>query len=200
MAKLEAEQIVTPNAENIAAAAKAASSAGGAPVHLWNPPFCGDLDMEIKRDGTWFYEGTPIGRIGLVKLFASVLKLEDGKFFLVTPAEKVGIRVEDAPFVAVDVTAQGTGNEQLLTFRTNVDQDVSAGPDNPLRIVRDAETGEPSPYVMVRNGLEALVDRKSFYRLVDLGQHREVDGERWFGLWSGGAFFPVIPSRELPEA
>jgi hypothetical protein len=197
MAKREADLIVTPTAENLAKAAQAAAKEGGAPVHLWNPPFCGDLDMEIRRDGTWFYQGTPIGRIGMVKLFSSILKLDDGRYFLVTPVEKVGIRVEDAPFLAVDFTVAGEGEAQDLTFQTNVDQHVSAGPDHPLRVTRDAATGEPSPYVMVRNGLEALVDRKSFYRLVDLGVHHPHEGESWFGLWSGGVFFPVIASAEL---
>lgn len=145
--------------------------------------------MQIKRDGTWFYMGTPIGRFELVKLFSSILKLEDGKYFLVTPVEKVGIEVEDAPFVAVDFEAE----EDAITFETHVGDHVTAGPEHPIRVVRDPETGEPSPYVMVRAGLEALIDRKSFYRLVEIGAHH--DG--WFGLWSSGAFFQIIPSEEL---
>jgi hypothetical protein len=185
---------VTPSAEGIAASARAAKNGRGLPpVHLWNPPFCGDLDMRIARDGTWFYLGTPIGRFGLVKLFSSILKMEDGKYFLVTPVEKVGITVEDAPFVAVDFTVSGEGEAQVLTFETHVEDVVAAGPEHPIRVVRDPESGEPSPYVMVRAGLEALIDRKSFYRLVDIGVHH--DG--WFGLWSGGQFFPIIPSEEL---
>lgn len=181
---------VTPDAEGIAAAARAAGKGKGLPpVHLWNPPFCGDLDMQIKRDGTWFYLGTPIGRFELVKLFSSILKLEDGKYFLVTPVEKVGITVEDAPFVAVDFEVEG----DVITFETHVGDCVSAGPEHPIRVERDAETGEPSPYVMVRAGLEALIDRKSFYRLVEIGAHHEG----WFGLWSNGAFFRIIPSVEL---
>ena len=162
-------------------------------MHLWNPDFCGDIDMRIARDGTWFYEGTPIGRPGLVRLFSTILKMEDGKYFLVTPVEKVGITVDDAPFVAIDVNWIGEGETQNLTFETNVDDTVVAGPENPIRVVRDPETGEPSPYVMVRAGLEALIDRKSFYRLVEIGTHK--DG--WFGLWSGGQFFEVIPSDEM---
>lgn len=185
---------VTPDAEGLAAAAREASKGRGLPpVHLWNPPFCGDLDMRIARDGTWFYLGTPIGRFELVKLFSSILKLEDGKYFLVTPVEKVGITVDDAPFVAVDFEAKGAGETQVLTFETHVGDFVVAGPENPIRVVRDPQTGEPSPYVMVRAGLEALIDRKSFYRLVEIGAHH--DG--WFGLWSSGQFFPVIPSEEL---
>jgi hypothetical protein len=166
------------------------------PVHDWNPPFCGDLDMEIRRDGTWFYEGTPIGRAPLVRLFSTILKKEDGKYFLVTPVEKVGIRVEDAPFVAQDFEAEGAGADQTVTFTTNVGDTVTAGPDHAIRVVRD-DSGAPSPYVHVRAGLEALIDRKSFYRLVDLGEAHAVEGEDWFGVWSGGAFFPIIPLREL---
>ena len=166
-------------------------------MHLWNPPFCGDLDMRIARDGTWFYLGTPIGRPGLVKLFSSILRKDGDDFFLVTPVEKVGIVVEDAPFVAVDFEAEGEGREQTLTFVTHVDDSVAAGPEHPIRVVRDPGTGEPSPYVHVRANLEALIDRKSFYRLVDIGAVEPKDGEDWFGLWSGGEFFPVIPAAEL---
>jgi hypothetical protein len=190
--------IVKPSAENLAAAAKAAGRKGPPPVHLWNPPFCGDLDMEIRRDGTWFYLGTPIGRHGLVKLFSSILKREGDDYFLVTPVEKVGIRVVDAPFVAVDFEAEGEGRAQVLTFVTQVEDEVAAGPDHPIRVVRDPVTGEPSPYILVRANLEALIDRKSFYRLVELGAHEDHEGGRWFGLWSSGRFFPVIPSDELP--
>ena len=185
------------SAENLASVARRVVGKGPAPVHLWNPPFCGDLDIRIARDGTWFYLGTPIGRPELVRLFASILKREGDAYFLVTPVEKVGIRVDDAPFVAVDFEAAGEGREQVLTFETNLGELAEAGPDHPLRVVRDPESGEPAPYVMVRAGLEALIDRKSFYRLVELGAHEERDGQSWFGLWSGGEFFPVIPSAEL---
>ncbi len=189
--------IVTPKTENLMKAAQDAQKAGKLPpVHLWNPPFCGDLDMVIKRDGTWFHEGTPIGRAPLVRLFSTILKIEDGKYFLVTPVEKVGITVEDAPFVAQDFEVSGTGPNQQVTFSTNVGDTTTAGPDHAIRVVRDA-TGEPSPYVHVRAGLEALIDRKSFYRLVDLGEAHEVDGTEWFGVWSGGVFFPIIPVAEL---
>ena len=182
-----------PSAEGLAAAAGQAARKGPPPVHLWNPDYCGDLDIEIRRDGLWFYLGTPIGREPLVRLFASILKLEDGKYYLVTPVEKVGIRVQDVPFIAVDAEASGEGEAQVLTFTTNVGDEVAAGSENPIRVERDPVTGEPSPYVHVRRGLEARIDRKTFYRLVDLGVHR--DG--WFGLWSGGQFFPIIPSAEL---
>jgi len=179
-----------PEAEGLAQAARRASAKGPPPVHLWNPPFCGDLDMEIRRDGTWFYLGTPIGREALVRLFASILKLEDGKYFLVTPVEKVGIRVVDAPFVAVDFTAEDEGEAQSLTFTTNVGDIVTAGPDHRIRVSFDA-SGEPSPYIHIRRGLEALIDRKSFYRLVDLAMPEKHEGAEWLGLWSGGLFFPI---------
>ena len=198
----DAEGIVPQDpgaADNLArAVAKAAKEGKGPPpVHLWNPPYCGDLDIRIGRDGMWWYLGTPIGRVELVKLFASVLKLEDGRYYLVTPVEKIGITVDDAPFVAVDFEVAGEGPDQTITFETNVGDRTVAGPDNPIRVERDPETGEPSPYVHVRRGLEALIDRKSYYRLVDIGVNEEVNGERWFGLRSGGQFFPIIPSAEL---
>jgi uncharacterized protein len=187
----------SPSPEGLAAAARSARRKGPPPVHLWNPPFCGDLDIRIARDGTWFYLGTPIGRKPLVVLFASILKREGDRFYLVTPVEKVGITVDDAPFVAVDFTTEGAGRDQSLAFVTNVDDTVTAGPENRIRVARDPATGEPAPYVMVRRGLEALIDRKSFYRLVDIGTVESVDGTDQFGLWSGGAFFPMIPAAEL---
>lgn len=196
MAKqMSGQKTVTPDAQSLVASVKASTKRGLPPVHLWNPPFCGDLDMRIARDGTWFYNGTPIGRPALVKLFSSILKKEGEKYFLVTPVEKVGITVDDAPFVAIDFDVSGAGNTQLLTFETHVGDSVAAGPDHPIRVERDPETGEPSPYILVRSDLEALIDRKSFYRLVDLG---ETEGA-WFGIRSGGAFFPIIPSDELSE-
>jgi len=180
------------------AAQDAAKTGKLPPVHLWNPEFCGDLDMEIKRDGTWFYEGTPIGRKPLVRLFSTILKKEGDKYFLVTPVEKVGIRVEDAPFVAVDLEANGAGRAQTIAFTTGVGDTVVAGEGDAIRVERDAN-GEPSPYVHILAGLEALIDRKSFYRLVDLGEPNEVDGTEMFGVWSGGVFFPIIAMDELVE-
>ena len=148
--------------------------------------------MRIARDGTWFYEGTPIGRERLVRLFSTILRKDADEYVLVTPVEKVSIEVEDVPFVAVDFTAKGAGTAQTLTFHTNVGDDALANKDHPMRVVR-ASDGEPTPYILVRDALEARIDRKSFYRLVDLGTHK--DG--WFGVWSGGTFFPIIPSQEL---
>ena len=186
--------IVKPTAEGLAASARVALSRGLPPVHLWNPPDCGDLDIRIARDGTWFYLGTPIGRPELVRLFSTILRKDGNRYVLVTPAEKVGIVVDDAPFVAIDFKAEGKGEAQRLTFETNVGDTAVAGPDHPIRIVRDPKTGEPSPYVRVRADLEALIVRKSFYRLVEIGAHHE----NWFGLWSDGEFYPIIPSDELP--
>jgi len=188
--------IVTPSAESLASSARAAAKAGkkGAPpVHLWNPPFCGDIDMRIARDGTWFYMGTPIGRKELVTLFASIIRRDGDDYFLVTPVEKVGITVDDAPFVAIDFDLEGDG----LRFVTNVGDSVVAGAEHPIRVVRDPQTGEPSPYVLIRANLEALIDRKSFYRLVDIGEEDMVAGEAWFGVRSAGVFFPIIPAAEL---
>ena len=189
----DGQKIVTPSAESLAASARAAKKGGLPPVHLWNPPFCGDLDMRIARDGTWFYLGTPIGRAELVKLFSTILRRDGDDYFLVTPVEKVGITVDDAPFVAVDFNL----HDGVLVFETNVGDVVEAGPDAPIRVERDEVTGEPAPYVLVRANLEALIDRKSFYRLVEIGEEAEVDGVLWFGVRSKGAFFPIIPAAEL---
>ena len=194
MAKhMSKQKTVIPDAEGLVASINATKSRGFPPVNLWNPPFCGDLDMRIARDGTWFYQGTPIGRPGLVKLFSSVLKREKGKYFLVTPVEKVGITVDDVPFVATDFDALKEDEVQVLHFTTNVGDCVSASLDYPIRVERHPVSGEPSPYILIRANLEALIDRKSFYRLVDLGVHHED----WFGVWSSGHFFGIIPSVEL---
>ncbi|CUH42809.1 DUF1285 domain-containing protein [Ruegeria atlantica] len=192
---MSGQKPVTPSPDGLAASVKAAKTRGLPPVHLWNPPFCGDLDIHIAKDGSWTYLGSPINRFELVKLFSSILKKEDGKYCLVTPVEKVGITVEDAPFVAVDFDATGEGQTQVLTFTTRVGDTAIAGPDHPIRIVIDPETDEPSPYVLVRANLEARIDRKSFYRLVDIATHK--DG--WFGVWSGGQFFPLVRSDSLTD-
>lgn len=167
------------------------------PVEKWNPPYCGDLDMRIAADGTWFYLGTPIGRAALVKLFASVLKREDGKHFLVTPVEKVGIEVDDAPFLAVELEVEKSGSGQALIFRTNVDDVVPCGAEHPLRFEPEAGTGGIKPYLHVRRGLWAKVTRALFFDLVALGEVREQDGERMFGVRSAGAFFPIAPENTI---
>jgi hypothetical protein len=170
------------------------------PVERWNPPFCGDIDMEIRRDGTWFYMGTPIGRMPLVQLFSTVLrKDEDGRTYLVTPVERVGIRVVDAPFVAVEVNVSGHGGEQVVTFRTNVGDVVEAGPDHPLRFVDEDETGGLKPYVLVRGRLEALVARPVMYELVERGEEIEIGGQSMFSVRSRGKVFPIMPADRLAK-
>lgn len=168
------------------------------PVERWNPPFCGDIDMEIAQDGTWFYMGTPIGRMPLVQLFSTVLrKDEDGNTYLVTPVECVGIRVADAPFVAVEVDVSGAGDGQAITFRTNVGDVVEVGPGHPLRFVDEAETGGLKPYVLVRGRLEALVARPVMYELVGHGEEIMVDGTLAFALRSRGEVYPIMPAESL---
>lgn len=168
------------------------------PVERWNPEFCGDIDMEIRQDGTWFYMGTPIGRASLVQLFSTVLRKDaDGKTYLVTPVERVGIRVEDAPFIAVEMNVSGEGERQVLTFRTNVGDVVEAGPDHPLRFVDEAETGGLKPYLLVRGRLEALVARPVMYELAEIGEEIEIGGRAMFSVRSNGAVFPVMPAETL---
>lgn len=191
---------MTPSVDGLSASIKAAELSGDEtakkrglpPVHLWNPPYCGDLDIRIARDGRWYHEGGEIKRPELVRLFSSILKREGDRFYLVTPVEKVGITVEDAPFLAVDVTAEGTGEQQDLRFTTQVGDEVVADAEHPIQLAQ-GEDGAPSPYVMLRDGLEALIDRKSFYRLVELGCHKGG----WFGIWSGGTFFALMASDDL---
>jgi uncharacterized protein len=150
---------------------------------------CGDLEMRIARNGTWFYCGSPIGRLALVKLFASVLRREaDGRYWLITPAERGHLEVEDVPFLGVALTVEGEGRDQQLIFRTNLDEFVTAGPDNPLR-VETAASGEPAPYILVRDGLEARLARPVFYELVELGKEERIGDTTQFGVWSRGMFF-----------
>lgn len=171
---------------------------GPAPVEQWEPEFCGDIDMRIARDGVWFYMGSPIGRIGMVRMFASVLRRDsDGKYYLVTPVEKVGIRVDDAPFVAVEMKREGIGREQVLSFRTSVDDWTTAGTACPIRITLAPETLEPSPYVLVRGRLEALINRAVFYDLVELCGDELINDKLMFGVWSSGVFFPFMESHQL---
>jgi hypothetical protein len=185
--------------DNIADAAKRAAKKGLPPVHLWNPPFCGDLDMRIAADGTWYYLKTPIGRPALVKLFASVLKREGDKYFLVTPVEKVGITVDDAPFLAVEMSVEEAGAQRILHFRTNVDEWVACGADHPLRFEREPDTGGLKPYLHVRRDLWAKVTRPLFYDVVELGEERDTAEGRMFGVTSGGEFFAMAPADELKE-
>ena len=169
------------------------------PVERWNPPFCGDIDMRIGTDGTWFYQKTPIGRPALVKLFASVLKREGEKYFLVTPVEKVGIVVDDAPFIAVEMNTSGGNDGRVLQFRTNVDDWISAGPDHALRFEPQPKTGGLKPYLHVRRDLWAKVTRALFYDLVALGEECDVNGKRMFGVFSQGEFFAMAEASALRE-
>ena len=166
------------------------------PVERWNPPFCGDLDMRIASDGTWFYLGTPIGRPALVKLFSSVLWCEGGDYFLVTPVEKVGIKVEDAPFQAVEMAVSGEGDGRSIAFRTQVDEVVNVDGEHPIRFERSSSDGV-KPYVHVRRDLWARVTRALTYDLLALGEVREVDGARQFGVAVAGAFHVVAPASEI---
>jgi hypothetical protein len=168
---------------------KAQGSKGLPPVERWNPPYCGDIGMTIRSDGVWLYQGSPIGRMPLVKLFASVLrKDEDGKHYLVTPAERVDVAVEDAPFLAVEMEVRRGSREQQLIFRTNVDDIVEAGPEHPIRFAVDARSEGLKPYVLVRGRLEALVTRALYYDLVELAV---TEPDLGLGLWSDGAFFAM---------
>jgi hypothetical protein len=185
--------------EGIAGAVRRAGEKGPPPVHLWNPPFCGDLDIRIAADGTWFYMGSPIGRPALVKLFASVLKREGQKYFLVTPVEKVGIRVDDAPFLAVDMTVRLSAGRPVLTFRTNVDDHITCNAEHPLRFECEEGSDRLKPYLHVRRDLWAKVTRALFYDLVARGEERVVDGRRMFGVASGETFFAMAEADSLKE-
>lgn len=168
---------------------KAQAGKGPAPVEKWNPPYCGDIGMRIRSDGVWFYQGSPIGRMALVKLFAGVLRKDaDGRHYLVTPAEKVDVAVDDAPFLAVEMELRGSGRGQSLTFRTNVDDIVEAGPGHPIRFVVEPGSEGLKPYLLVRGRLEALVTRALYYDLVELAVTGDKGG---LGLWSGGTFIPL---------
>ena len=171
------------------------------PVERWHPDFCGEIDMVIKRDGTWFYMGTPIGRVPLVRLFSTVLrKDDDGKTYLVTPVEKIEITVEDAHFVAVEMSCQSKGIDQILTFRTNVGDVVEASDQNPLRFEIVEENQGVKPYLIVRGRLEALVSRAVMYDLIALGEDVEIDGVNEFALRSNGAVFPIMSSDDLNQS
>ena len=194
----------TGGLDGMVGALKQAGQKGPPPVHLWNPPYCGEIDMRIAADGTWFYQKTPIGRAALVKLFASVLKREGERYFLVTPVEKCGITVDEAPFLAVelamdqpDAAAAQTSGERLLRFRTNVDDWVTAGPDHPLRFEPEPATGGLKPFLHVRRNLWAKVTRALFYDLVELGEESDIDGVRMFGVASGHDFFAMAPADSI---
>jgi hypothetical protein len=201
-------QTIQQGLEGLTAAAQEASKQAATtestekplpPVHLWNPPFCGDLDMRIGSDGTWFYLGTPIGRPALVRLFSTILKREDGKHFLVTPVEKVGIRVDDAPFLAVEMRKERDIRGPLLRFRTNVDDWVSCDRAHRLRFEAGAADGL-MPYLHVRGDLWAKLTRAIYYDLVDIGEERMIDGQPMFGIESGGEFFTMANAEQMRAA
>lgn len=195
----KAGQTATGGLDGIVGEAQREGRKGPPPVHLWNPPFCGDIDMRIATDGAWFYMKTPIGRPALVKLFASVLKREADKYFLVTPVEKVGIAVDDAPFLAVEMQTDESVGVRVLNFRTNVDDWVECGPDHALRFDAEAGTDGLKPYLHVRRDLWAKLTRPLFYDLVALGEERDVEGRRMFGVASKDAFFAMAPADTLRE-
>jgi len=196
MVEAQSEKAMTPGGLPPGLAklvAEAGNQAKARPVERWNPPYCGDIDMRIAQDGSWHYRGSLIAREPLVRLFASILRREDdNRHFLVTPVEKVGIAVDDAPFAAVEVLVEGTGNERAMTFRTNVGDIVEAGSAHPLRFAEEAGTGGLKPYLDVRAGLEALATRPVALELV--ANADEHDGR--LGIWSHGTFFPFAgPKR-----
>lgn len=162
------------------------------PVDQWNPPYCGDIGMAIRADGVWVYQGSPIGRIAMVKLFGRVLRRdEDGRYYLVTPVEKVDVTVADAPFLAVEMEVKGRGPDQELVFRTNVDDIVAAGQEHPLRFIAEARSGGLKPYLHVRGRLEALVTRALYYDLVELAVPEQVGGRQALVIWSRGQRFEL---------
>jgi len=186
--------------EGLVGAVKTASHKGPPPVHLWNPDLCGDIDMRIAADGNWFYQGTPIGRPAMVKLFASILKREGDKHFLVTPVEKCGIAVDDAPFIAVELRIDEGAAGRQLRFRTNVDDWVDCGLGHALRFEPEPETSGLKPYIHVRRDLWAKVTRALFYDLVDLGEVRDVAGTPMFGVASAGEFYAMAPADSIADS
>lgn len=183
--------------QGLEASVRRAARRGPAPVHLWNPPYCGEIGLRIAQDGTWFYQNSPIGRRPLVQLFASILrKDEDGRHYLVTPVEKIGIDVDDVPFLAVEMTVRHDSAGQVLDFQTNVDDHVTADRDHPLRFVLDPENDGLKPYVLVRGRLEARLTRALYYDLVELAV-TETDGKNErFGVWSAGSFFAMADADQ----
>ncbi len=163
------------------------------PVDLWHPPFCGDIDMRIARDGTWYHQGTPITRPAMVRLFSTILRRDPERYVLVTPVECVGIQVEDVPFLAVDVEWSGSGKAQALDLVTNVGDRVAVAAEYPLRF--EEQDDQPAPYVRVRGGLDARLNRAVFYRLMEKVEEGTHEGRAWLGLWSRGSFFPVAPAE-----
>ena len=183
-----------PTLSRLSAALDGVPKRGLPPVERWDPPYCGTIDIRIAADGTWHHNGSPIRREKLVRLFSTILRREpDGRTVLVTPVESVGITVEDAAFVAVEMAVDGAGEARRISFRTNVDDLVSVDAEHGLRF-EEAPDGALKPYIHVRRGLWALLTRSLTYDLVDLAEERSVDGEAWLGLWAGGIFHPIAPA------
>ncbi len=168
-------------------------------IKNWNPQYCGDIDMRIASDGTWFYCGSPIGRRQIVKLFSSILIKEKDKYFLITPIEKVGIKVDDVPFIANDFERIIEDEKSYLVFHTNIEETVILSNKNPFRVIFNPETQEPSPYILVRDNIEAKIDRKSFYRLLDIAEYANVKGSKFLGIYSNKVFFPIISKDDLKK-
>jgi hypothetical protein len=180
-----------PDRFDVASLARQIRQPGPAPVHLWDPPYCGEMDLRIARDGNWIHEGRPIRREALVRLLSSVLKREGDRYYLVTPAEKVGIQVEDCPFVAQLAEVHGAGPDQRIVLALNNGESVTIDHDHPLRVAVAPGSDEPHPVVPVRAGLDALLSRSVFYQLVALAQVRDDSPDGPLGIWSGGCFFPL---------
>ena len=168
-----------------------------APVHLWNPPFCGNLAIHIDSNGRWYYQKSEIKRERLIKLFANILKKEKDKYYLVTPVEKVGITVEDVPFIATDIDIINKGKIALFKFTTNIGDSTYLEEYNQFNILFKKSNNEPQPYVSVRSNLFAKIDRKSFYRLIDFCTETTYRDENWLGFHSNNIFFPLIKSEQL---
>jgi len=181
------------------AAAASAQKRGLPPVHTWNPPYCSDIGLKIARDGTWSYQGSPIGRPALVRLFSTILRRESEGYRLVTPVEKVAVEVEDAPFLAIDMRQEGDPAGDRLVFLTNVGDEVAAGPDHPLRFETDP-SGGLKPYILIRDDLWALLSRALVYDLVELAQSRSRDGQSEIGVSSQGQFFVMDSAAQGPDA
>ena len=192
---MDADTPTDPTLARLGAALGSLPQRGPAPVERWDPPYCGAIDIRIAADGTWFHNGSPIRREKMVRLFASILRAEpDGSIRLVTPVESVGISVEDAPFVAVEMAVDGEGPARRISFRTNVDDLVAVGPEHPLRFA-EGESGALKPYLLVRGGLWALVSRALTYDLVEMAEEREFDGQGWLGVEAGGVFHRIAPAE-----
>jgi hypothetical protein len=191
----------SPTADDLAKQIAVAAAPPAGRIAAPAAPVCGRFDIRIGRDGTWYYQGSPIGRIALVKLFATVLRRDaQGDHWLITPAEQGRIEVDDAPFVAVELSVVGSGPDQAITLRTNLDEIVTVDADHPLRVEHDPVSGEPAPYVLVRDGLEARLSRPVYYELVELGLERRVGDDHLYGVWSRGGFFPLGRLAEAGEA